>query len=114
MNKFKLKPSTTKQKKEEFRKRMESDRRVILETVKEIQTIPVVEEKKESKIAPVKVVYISKGGSRAIFDSIRLCASIFGVDASTIKHNINHPVRKTLYSKHGDWLKGGHFEYLDK
>lgn len=71
---------------------------------------------KEKKTIPPtkKVVYISKRGSKAIFDSVHLCAQIFGVDESTIRYKINNPVpKKKNTSKGGDWLKGGRLEYVN-
>lgn len=58
-----------------------------------------------------KVVYISKRGSKAIFDSIGLCAKIFGKDKTTIKYRIEHPNVKTTSNL--DWLEGGCLEYLN-
>lgn len=63
------------------------------------------------KSSAKKVVYISKRGSKAIFDSIKLCAKIFGKDPTTIKYRIEHPnVRASLDF---DWLEGGRLEYLN-
>ena len=71
---------------------------------------PEVKEKKV-KIPPRKVVYITKRGSKAVFDSIALCAKIFGKDKTTIKYRIEHPkVRATLDF---DWLDGGRLEYIN-
>ena len=69
-------------------------------------------EVKESKVkTPAKkVVYISKSGSKAIFDSINLCAKIFGKDESTIRYKIEHPNSK---DRHNSWLKGGKLEYYN-
>ena len=66
---------------------------------------------KNVKTPAKKVVYISKRGSKAIFDSIRLCAKIFGKDPTTIKYRIEHPNAKA--SLDFDWLEGGRLEYLN-
>lgn len=67
--------------------------------------------KNKVKTPAKKVVYISKRGSKAIFDSIKLCAKIFGKDPTTIKYRIEHPnVRASLDF---DWLEGGRLEYLN-
>ena len=71
---------------------------------------PEVKDKK-IKTPAKKVVYISKRGSKAIFDSIRLCAKIFGKDTSTIKYRIEHPNAKATLDF--DWLEGGRLEYLN-
>lgn len=71
---------------------------------------PEVKEKKV-KTPPRKVVYISKRGSKAVFDSIALCAKIFGKDKNTIKYRIEHPKAKTTLDF--DWLEGGHLEYVN-
>lgn len=74
---------------------------------------PEIKDKKVKNSAK-KVVYISKNGSKAIFDSVHLCAKIFDVDISTIKYKIEHPIPKRKATlKGGDWLKGGHLEYLN-
>ena len=67
---------------------------------------------KENKIKPLanKVIYTSKRGSKAIFDSVRLCAMIFGKDESTIRYKIKHPSSK---DRHNSWLKGGKLEYYN-
>ncbi len=67
---------------------------------------------KENKVKPStkKVVYTSKRGSQAIFDSIRLCAKIFGKDESTIRYKIEHPESK---DRRNSWLKGGKLEYYN-
>lgn len=66
--------------------------------------------KNKVKTPAKKVVYISKRGSKAIFDSIKLCAKIFGKNPTTIKYRIEHPnVRASLDF---DWLEGGRLEYL--
>ena len=71
---------------------------------------PEVKEKKV-KTPPRKVVYITKRGSKAVFDSIALCAKIFGKDRTTIKYRIEHPkVKSTLDF---DWLEGGRLEYIN-
>lgn len=71
---------------------------------------PEIKDKK-IKTPTKKVVYISKRGSKAIFDSIGLCAKIFDKDASTIKYRIEHPNVKSCLDF--DWLKGGRLEYLN-
>ena len=71
---------------------------------------PVSKDKKV-KTPAKKVVYISKRGSKAIFDSIGLCAKIFGKDTTTIKYRIEHPNAKATLGF--DWLEGGHLEYLN-
>ena len=71
---------------------------------------PVSKDKKV-KTPAKKVDYISKRGSKAIFDSIRLCAKIFGKDTTTIKYRIQHPNAKAILDF--DWLKGGSLEYLN-
>lgn len=70
-------------------------------------------EVKENKVrTPAKkVVYISKYGSKAIFDSINLCAKIFGKDTTTIRYRIEHP--KIKASADYDWLEGGRLEYYN-
>ncbi len=70
---------------------------------------PETKEKKV-KTPAKKVVYISKRGSKAIFDSIKLCAKIFGKDVTTIKYRIEHPNSE---SRLFDWLKGGRLEYYN-
>jgi hypothetical protein len=73
-----------------------------------------VNKDKKVKTPAKKVVYISKNGSKAIFDSIHLCAKIFNVDVSTIKYKIEHPIPKRKATlKGGDWLKGARLEYLN-
>ena len=73
---------------------------------------PEIKEKK-IKTPPRKVIYISKSGSKAIFDSIGLCAKIFRVDESTIRYKIEHPTSKRKATrKGGDWLQGGRLEYF--
>ena len=57
-----------------------------------------------------RVVYTSKGGKRAIFDSINIAALIFGVDASSVRARLNGP---TLRRRKDDWLKGGKIEYIN-
>ena len=70
---------------------------------------PETKEKKV-KTPAKKVVYISKRGSKAIFDSVKLCANIFGKDTTTIKYRIEHPNAKYTFF---DWLKGGRLEYYN-
>ena len=67
--------------------------------------------KKKNKTSAKKVVYISKRGSKAIFDSIGLCAKIFGKDTTTIKYRLEHPKAKGCLDF--DWLEGGHLEYYN-
>lgn len=65
---------------------------------------------KKVKTPSRKVVYIAKHGGKATFDSVGLCAKIFGKDKTTIKYRIEHPNTKiTGY----DWLDGGHLEYIN-
>lgn len=71
---------------------------------------PEVKEKKV-KTPPRKVVYITKRGSKAVFDSIALCAKIFGKDKTTIKYRIEHPNAKATLDF--DWLEGGRLEYIN-
>lgn len=71
---------------------------------------PEVKEKKV-KTPTRKVVYITKRGSKAVFDSIALCAKIFGKDKTTIKYRIEHP--KTKSTLDFDWLEGGRLEYIN-
>ena len=66
---------------------------------------------KKVKASAKKVVYISKRGSKAIFDSIGLCAKIFGKDTTTIKYRIEHPKAKSCLDF--DWLEGGRLEYYN-
>lgn len=74
---------------------------------------PEIKDKKV-KTPAKKVVYISKNGSKAIFDSIHLCAKIFNVDICTIKYKIEHPIpKKKATLKGDDWLKGGCLEYYN-
>ena len=80
------------------------------EEAKPIVTQPEVKEKK-GKTPAKKVVYISKHGSKAIFDSIGLCAKIFGKDTTTIKYRIEHPKVKSCLDF--DWLEGGRLEYYN-
>ena len=71
---------------------------------------PEIKDKKV-KTPAKKIVYIGKHGSKAIFDSIHLCAKIFGKDPTTIKYRIEHPNIK--YNLDFDWLEGGRLEYLN-
>lgn len=114
MIKLKFKPTfggTTH--KDDLNKQLNTRHEVIEEAVNNMPS--VVESKvKEKKIkSPAKkVVYISKSGSKAIFDSIHLCAKIFGKNPSTIKYRIEHPkVRATTTDF--DWLEGGKLEYIN-
>lgn len=65
---------------------------------------------KQFRTSGKRVVYTSKGGKRAIFDSINLAALIFGVDASSVRARLNGP---TLRRRKDDWLKGGKIEYVN-
>ena len=94
MIKIKLKPTGVKSKEE----------------AKPIVAQPELKENK-GKTSSKKVVYISKRGSKAIFDSIGLCAKIFGKDATTIKYRIEHPKAKGCLDF--DWLEGGRLEYYN-
>lgn len=70
-------------------------------------------EVKEKKIKSFskKVVYINKSGSKAVFDSVHLCAKIFHKHPSTIRYRIEHP--KVRASLGFDWLEGGKLEYIN-
>ena len=109
--KLKLKTSVVKNK-NDLHTQLEKRREVIEEAVNNMKpAIPVqIEVKKKDKVPPKKVVYTSKRGSKAIFDSVRLCATIFGKDESTIRYKIEHPNSK---DRHNSWLKGGKLEYYN-
>lgn len=87
-------------------KRKSAGNKVELESIQQ----PEIKENKV-KTSAKKVVYISKRGSKAIFDSINLCSKIFGKDPSTVKYRIEHPNSKSAF--HYDWLDGGRLEYLN-
>lgn len=89
--------------------KLKTRQKVIQEVVSNIPQ-PDIKEKKVKSPAK-KVVYISKSGSKAVFDSVHLCAKIFGKDPSTIKYRIEHP--KVRASFDFDWLEGGRLEYIN-
>ena len=110
MLKLKLKIGTKN--KPNLGEQLQTRAKVIEETVKNIPSVvqPEVKEKK-IKTPPRKVVYITKRGSKAVFDSIALCAKIFGKDKTTIKYRIEHPKAKAALDF--DWLEGGRLEYIN-
>lgn len=68
-------------------------------------------EVKQKKIATPakKLVYTSKGGKTALFDSIKLAALIFGVDPSSVRNFIG---KTRIRKSSNDWLKGGRIDYV--
>ena len=106
--KFKVKSTGTKRV-IDLGKQLKTRQKVIQEVVSNIPQ-PDIKEKKV-KSPTKKVVYISKSGSKAVFDSVHLCARIFGKDPSTIKYRIEHP--KVRASLDFDWLEGGRLEYIN-
>lgn len=77
-----------------------------------ITETPKEEQKANNKLkTPAKkIVYTSKGGSKAIFDSINLIALVFGVNSASVRNMIG---RIRVRKRKDDWLKGGSIEYFN-
>lgn len=81
----------------------------IVETPKEDKKV-----EKQSPYQGKRVVYTSKKGQRAIFDSLGLCASMLNTSPNRVKYRIEHPILKNKSNrKSDDWLKGGKIEYYN-
>lgn len=110
MIKLKLKPTGVKNTNDNLKEDLKKRSKVIEEVVNNTPSV-VQPEVKEKKIATQakKLVYTSKGGMTAIFDSIKLAAMIFGVHPASVKNFIG----KTRTRKRADdWLKGGRIDYV--
>lgn len=108
---FKVKiKSTGVKNKTELNSQLQNNNEVIEKVIDNIEPAihvqPVIKEKK-NKPSSKKVIYV-RNEATAVFSSIHLCASIFGVSTSTIKYKIEHSECKR---KDSDWLKGGFLMY---
>ena len=96
--------------KNDLNSQLQSNKEVIEKVIDNIEPSihvqPVIKEKK-NKPSSKKVIYV-RNEATAVFSSINLCASVFGVSTSTIKYKIAHSECKR---KNFDWLKGGFLMY---
>lgn len=111
MVKFKFKPIGVKNTNDKLIENLKKRSKVIEEVVNNTSFV-VQPEVKEKKIATPakKLIYTSKGGSKAIFDSINLVALVFGVDPSSVRNMVG---RTKVRKRKDDWLKGGSIEYFN-